>query len=317
MAVPLAKLADSRAYRKRFFVLFALLTSVLGILLSFTIHMLAFNLFLYLLMAVFHQQAMVFYNSLLGGFESKGTASGVGVAFGYLGSALSLLFLAEFLKVPEVFYQTALIFLLLSLPAIFSLPNPPQKTTISLRKELKDKKFLLLVLAILSLTEVANTLIAMMGIYLKHAYGLEDREIYKVIGLSALGGVFGGLLFGKLTDRLKARLLFPLGFILWSLFLIVLYLAPKELLLFVGFLGGLSLSHLWTTSRVVLLELFPLETVSLRMSFLSLSERIASTTGLWVWSLFMLLTGNDYKLSALLMVVFPVVGIFFYLFSRR
>jgi Permeases of the major facilitator superfamily len=163
-------------------------------------------------MAVFHQQAMVFYNSLLGGFESKGTASGVGVAFGYLGSALSLLFLAEFLKVPEVFYQTALIFLFLSLPAILLLPNPPQKTSISLRKELKDRRFLLLVLAILSLTEVANTLIAMMGIYLKHAYGLEDREIYKVIGLSALGGVFGGLLFGKLTDRLKARRLFPLGF---------------------------------------------------------------------------------------------------------
>lgn len=317
MAVPLAKLADSRAYRKRFFVLFTLFTSVLGILLSFTLHMPTFNLFLYLLMAVLHQQAMVFYNSLLSGFESKGTASGVGVAFGYLGSTLSLLFLAEFLKVPYVFYQTALIFLFLSLPAIFSLPNPPQKTTISLRRELKDRKFLLLVLAILSLTEVANTLIAMMGIYLKHACGLEEQEIYKVIGLSALGGVFGGLLFGKLTDRLKARRLFPLGFILWSLFLIVLYLAPKELLLFVGFLGGLSLSHLWTTSRVVLLELFPLETVSLRMSFLSLSERIASTTGLWVWSLFMLLTGNDYKLSALLMVVFPVVGIFFYLFSRR
>jgi UMF1 family MFS transporter len=84
MAVPLAKLADSRAYRKRFFVLFTLLTSVLGILLSFTIHIPTLNLFLYLLVAVFHQQAMVFYNSLLGGFESKGTASGVGVAFGYL-----------------------------------------------------------------------------------------------------------------------------------------------------------------------------------------------------------------------------------------
>jgi UMF1 family MFS transporter len=226
-------------------------------------------------MAVFHQQAMVFYNSLLGGFESKGTASGVGVAFGYLGSALSLLFLAEFLKVPEVFYQTALIFLFLSLPAIFLLPNIPQKTTISLRKELKDRKFLLLVLAILSLTEVANTLIAMMGIYLKHAYGLEDREIYKVIGLSALGGVFGGLLFGKLTDRLKARRLFPLGFIFWSLFLIVLYLAPKELLLFVGFLGGLSLSHLWTTSRVLLLELFPFGNC-LSSDVLSFSERTHS-----------------------------------------
>jgi MFS-type transporter involved in bile tolerance (Atg22 family) len=98
MAVPLAKLADSRAYRKRFFVLFTLLTSVLGILLSFTLHIPTLNLFLYLLMAVFHQQAMVFYNSLLGGFESKGTASGVGVAFGYLGSALSLLFSGRILK---------------------------------------------------------------------------------------------------------------------------------------------------------------------------------------------------------------------------
>jgi Permeases of the major facilitator superfamily len=140
MAVPLAKLADSWAYRKHFFVLFTLLTSVFGILLSFTIHMPAFNLFLYLLMAVFHQQAMVFYNSLLGGFESKGTASGVGVAFGYLGSALSLLFLAEFLKVPEVFYQTALIFLFLSLPAILLLPNPPQKTSHKPTKRAKGQE---------------------------------------------------------------------------------------------------------------------------------------------------------------------------------
>ncbi len=317
MAVPLAKFADSRAYRKHFFTLFTVLTSVFGFLLSATFHIPTFNFFIYLLMAVFHQQAMVFYNSLLGGFESRGTASGVGVAFGYIGSALSLLLLTKFLKAPEVFYLTALLFLFLSLPAFFFLPNPFERTSVSLQRELKNKKFVFLILAILSLTEVANTLIAMMGIYLKHAYLLEDQDIYKVIGLSALGGVFGGLLFGKLTDKLKAQRLFPLGFFLWSLFLIGLFFAPRNTLLFVGFLGGLSLSHLWTTSRVILLELFPLETVSLRMSFLSLGERIASTTGLWAWSGFMLLTDNDYKLSALLMVIFPAAGLIFYLLSRR
>jgi len=172
-------------------------------------------------------------------------------------------------------------------------------------------------LAVLSLTEVANTLIAMMGIYLREAFGLKQGEIYRVIGLSALGGVLGGLVFGRLTDRYGAKRLFPLGFLLWIGFLLFLFFVPKDFVLALGLLGGLCLSHLWTTSRVLLIENFPEEDVSVRMSFLSLSERIASTTGLWVWSFFMLLTENNYRLSALFMMVFPLLGVLLYWSSRR
>ncbi|WP_448583807.1 MFS transporter [Thermocrinis sp.] len=317
VALPLAKIADSKAFRKQFFTLFTLLTVLLGVLLSLSAFHPQKNLFIYLCMVVFHQQAMVFYNSLLAGLSQRGFASGFGVAFGYLGSSISLIFLANWLKVPDVFYQASFIFLILALPAIVSLPNLPFRKRVSVREITKGKKFLLLILSILSLTEVANTLVAMMGVYLKNVFTLEEREIYRVIGLSAFGGVLGGIIFGKLTDKLGARTLFPLGFLFWSFFLILLFFIPKDFVLILGLMGGLSLSHLWTTSRVLLIERFPIEEVSVRMSFLSLTERIASTTGLWAWSGFMFLTSNNYKLSALLMVVFPAVGIVFYVLSRR
>jgi len=197
------------------------------------------------------------------------------------------------------------------------LSNPKERERVSIREVLRDKKFLLLILSILSLTELANTLIAVMGIYLREVYSLRDVEIYRIIGLSALGGVLGGVFFGRLSDKFGVKKVFPVGFFLWVAFVLLLYFIPRELLLLVGFWAGISLAHLWTTSRVYIIESFPTSQVSLRFSFLSLTERIASTTGLITWSFFLLITGDNYRLSALLMVVFPIVGFVIYLASRR
>ncbi|WP_245810120.1 MFS transporter [Hydrogenobacter hydrogenophilus] len=308
VALHLGKLADSRGIRKHFFALFSLLTALFCALLTLLTNMPWIALFVYSLMAISHQQALVFYNSMLLSFEKRGIASGLGVSVGYISSAFTLLFLAKEMHIPKVFLYASLLFVLLSTPALFFLKNPPYREKVSLREVFKDKKFMLAIISILSLTEVANTLIAMMGIYLKKVYGLEDENIYKVIGLSALGGVMGGVLFGKLSDKIQAHKLFPMGFFLWSFFLIILYFAPKGAILPVGFLAGLSLAHLWTTSRLFIMEKFPQTQVSVRLSFLSLTERIASTTGLFTWSLFLYITGDDYRLSALFMLVFPTMG---------
>lgn len=273
-------------------------------------------LLVYCMMAVFHQQALVFYNSMLLSFDSRGLASGLGVAVGYISSAIALVFLARLMSVPDVFFQASFLFALLVLPSLLLLPNPPQRERVEIKEVLKDRKFLLTILAILSLTEVANTLIAMMGIYLKRVYGFEDTQIYRIIGLSAFGGVVGGVVFGKLADRWGASKLFPMGFFFWSFFLALLYFTPKHLTLVVGFLAGLSLAHLWTTSRLFVIENFPQTQVSVRLSFLSLTERIASTSGLFAWSLLLYLTGDNYRLSALLMIVFPLLGFIIFRKSR-
>ncbi len=309
--------ADRKALRKPFFTLFSFLTVLFTLLLFPSYGTPLLSLFFFYCLLIFHQQSMVFYNSLLLDFSSRGLASGVGVAFGYMGSALALTLLAEHLKEPELYLLVGVLVLLLSLPSWIVLENPSQRGEFSLGEVLRDRVFLLFLVSLLTLTEVANTLVAMMGVYLREVFSLGNLQIYRVIGLSALGGILGGLFWGKLTDLFGVRRVFLVGFLLWPSFLLLLFLASEEVLLLVGLFGGFCLSHLWTTSRVFVVNEFPKESVSVRMSFLSLTERMASTVGLGLWGLFLLLTGDDYRLSALLMGLLPLIGLFFYLLSRQ
>ncbi len=313
IALQLGKLADARGIRKHLFVVFALGVSLLcagiGGVQSYPL----LALFLFLTMAISHQQALVFYNTLLMDFEKRGTVSGLGVSFGYIGSAFALLFLANYLREPMVYFAVAGIYLLFLTPSVLFLPNPAdRKEDISIKLIIRDKKFLALILSILSITEVANTLISMMGVYLRETYGLGNVEIYKVIGMSAVGGILGGLFWGRLIDAFGVKRIFPLGFFLWIVFLFFLPLVPEGLVILAGLIAGVSLAHIWTCSRVYILEEFPSEESSVRLSFLSITERVASMGGLLAWAFFLLITDDNYRLSALLMSIFPLVGVFIY-----
>ncbi len=317
IALYLGKVADRKALRKIFFVVFGISVAFLcvGVGLFYSFPFIALGFFL--LMAVAHQQAFVFYNSMLLGFDSRGFTSGMGVAFGYIGSALALITLAGHLKEPEVYFLTGSLFLVLSAPAFLFLKNPTLRTEVRLGEVFRDRRFLLAVFTILTLTEVANTMIAMMGIYLREVYGFGREYIYRVIGLSALGGVIGGILWGALADRVGVRRVFPAGFFIWSVFLLSLPHIPGSLIVPAGFLAGLSLSHIWTTSRVFILSEFPEGEASVRLSFLSLTERVASTTGLLTWSFLLTVTGDNYRLSAGLMALFPLLGLILFVLYLR
>lgn len=317
LALQLGRIADSRGLRKQFFALFGSAVVLLCASLGLSYQNPALSLLLFVLLTVSHQQTFVFYNSLLLGFAKRGFTSGAGVALGYVASALSLIFLAGHLSGAELYFVVSLLFFLLLLPSLFFLKNPSQRSGARIRDMFRDRRFLLLVLALLSLTEVANTMTAMMGIYLREVYALSAGEIYRVIGFSALGGVVGGVLWGHLTDLLGARRTFPAGFALWILFLLILPAVPPSLILPLGFLAGVSLAHLWTTSRVLILSEFPEGEASLRLSFLSLTERIASTSGLTLWAVFLTLSNDNYRLSAVLMVIFPLIGVGLYLLYLR
>ncbi len=319
-SIYIGKIADEKGYRKNFFILFSLFTflSILCIYFSHEFYIVA--LVLFLLSAIFHQQAFVFYNSLLLDFENKGFTSGLGVSFGYVGSAIALIFFADNLEIPAIFLVASLIFIVFSFPSFIYLENPPIKKTqgIKLKEIFKDTKFLLVIVSILMLTEVANTIISMMGVYLKFVFNLESKEIYKIVGFSAIGGIIGGIFWGYIVEKFKINKIFPLAFPLWIIAIITGYLISKEFLIPLGLFIGFALSHLWTTSRVFLIENFPREEISIRMSFLSLSERIATSLGLIFWATALLITSNNYRLSFLLMIVFPLTSlIIFYIFLKK
>ena len=100
IAIRLSKVADYRGLRKNFFSLFSLLVPLICFALYLSFHKVELNLFLYLLLAIIHQLTMLFYNSLLKIFETKGTASGFGVALGDVGSAIALILFAPRLSPP-------------------------------------------------------------------------------------------------------------------------------------------------------------------------------------------------------------------------
>ncbi len=314
-ALKIGNLADIKGLRKQLFSLFATLTALFCFFLGFLTEYPILSLIVFSLMSITHQQSFVFYNSLLLNFENKGFVSGVGVTFGYIGSAVALIFFARFLNIPEVYFFTGLIFILFSLPSILFLGNPHIKQKFNLKEIFKDKRFILTILSILTLTEVANTLIAMMSVYLKNVYNLDNLNIYKVIGFSAVGGILGGIFWGKMVDIFNPNRIFPFGFFMWSLFFIFLPFVNVDFILVIGFYAGFILAHLWTVSRIYLIKNFPESQVSTRMSFLSLTERIASTSGLFIWAFFLAITGDNYKLSAFLMFIFPIIG--FFVFSLK
>ncbi len=311
-ALKIGNLADKKGLRKQLFSIFLMLTALFCFLLGFLTEYPIISLIIFSLMSIFNQQSFVFYNSLLLNFENKGFVSGIGVAFGYIGSAVTLIFLARFLNIPNVYFYTAFIFVLLSLPSILFLDNPSVKQDFDLKEIIRDKKFMLTIISILTLTEVANTLISMMSIYLKNVYNLDELKIYKVIGFSAIGGIFGGIFWGKMVDIFHPNRIFSLGFLMWSLFFIILPFVTVDFILIVGFYAGFILSHLWTVSRIYIIKNFPPYQVSTRMSFLSLTERIASTSGLFIWAFFLAITGDNYKISAFLMFIFPLIGFFIF-----
>jgi len=308
VALLLGWIADRRGLRKPFFVFFSLLTALMSGVLGASYGIPYLALAVFLILAVSHQQAFVFYNTLLLNFRARGETSGYGVALGYVGSAISLLLLAKYLKDPEVYYAVAVLFLLLSSPAMLTLPNPASGGDIRLSEVLKDRKFIFFIVCVLSMTEVANTLIAMIGVYLREVYSLRDEQIYRVIGLSALGGVAGGVFWGKMAELTGVRRVFPAGFAMWSVLLFALPFVPESFILLLGLCFGFALSHLWTTGRVFLLEQFGQETASMRLSFLSLTERIASTTGLTLWAFLLHMTDGNFRLSAGFMGIFPLLG---------
>ncbi len=260
-----------------------------------------------------HQQSVAFYNSMIASFEDKSFASGLGVAVGYLTAGVVLGIFHNYLGGKENLLIAFFLILITSLALYLLVPEPNFSESYSLKDLISDKRFLLFILSFFFIAEVGHSTVVLMGLFLKDVLNLSEAQIYKVMGISALGGVAGGLFWGFLGKRISSRKLFILGFFLWIGFLLSVYRISEEIVLFVGLLGGLSLAHLWTISRSLIAEEFSRGRIAGLFSLMSLSDRLSSTVGLWIWSFSLILSGGDMRVSALIMIAFPIIGFFLYL----
>lgn len=311
LAIIVSKYADKFAKRKPLF-LASVAFSATSLLILSKSNTLFSALIVFFFVNLFYQQSLVLYNSLLPSVsneENKSFSSGVGVALGYVGGAVGLYLISKVSSTEAfAFILVAFIFFLFSTPTGLFVKEKPFKAVsgVSIKRILKDKKFLFFILSCLFLTEAAHTIIIFMSIYLDKVYEMDRHNIVIVIATAALVAALGSPLIGKISDRVGASKVFNLLFPAWAGAFCIFPFMPKSFVYTMGITFGLLLATLWTTIRPVLLELSPKEEVATRFAFLSISERMAAIIGPLWWGFIVKVI--DYKIATLSLAFFPLIG---------
>lgn len=317
----LGKFADKHGLKLKIFKISILAIFSLLVALSFA-NNLIYALFIFFILNISYQTALIFYNSILNNLSKKNNISfisGLGVGIGYIGGILALVITNLTQKEPHnILMFTAIIFAIFSFPSLFLLKIDVPKINVnfSLKSLLKDKTFLLFIISIFFLTDAIHGVIIFMSLYLHKVFAFETGQVISVIALAGIFAVISAPFIGKLCDyifnpikSLKYIILF------WFFGFLALIISNKYIIYIVGAIFGILIASSWTLLRVILIKISPSEQISSRFALFSASSKFASILSPLIWGI-ITYTFNDsilsYKLSVLAISIFPLIGFFIY-----
>ncbi|MDQ7056594.1 MAG: MFS transporter [Persephonella sp.] len=314
------KMADEKGLKDRFFKLFVI--GVIFLIFSlYFIKSLIPALTLFLFMNILYQQSLIFYNSLLediSGGKNRGVVSGSGIGIGYVGGVVSLL-LANYLSdtPSQTFLITAIIFSLFALPSLIFVKIPKRRTVpVNIRELFREKRFFLFLLSVLFLTDAAHGLIIFMSVYLNKVFNMSQSEIVNIIAFAGIFAIVSAPVAGYILDKISPAEFMKFLFIGWITGFIFLFFSNSTTIYLVGIMFGILLSSLWTTIRLVVIEISPYEQLTTRFALMALSERMASIVSPLTWGVIIFFLGENvfsYKIAAITLSVFPLIGFLIYL----
>ena len=310
-------ISDHSTKKKFFLFLFTVTCCIsLGLMALVPTSMMVLLLVLFIISNFSYEAGQPFYNSLLYSVADGKDArfiSGIGVAFGYIGSVVGMIIVLPFVtgemfginiafihgggKVAS-FLPTAILFFLFSLPLFLSVK---EKKVVSVKKvTLKDgykdvwegisqtKKYpgvLRFLIADYFFEDAVTTVILNIGIYCSIVIGLAEAEITKFLIISTLSAVIGSFIIGKIAQYWSLKYLLQVIILGWITALTIFLFTDQ--IIFVWILGsvvGILLGGLWTTSRPMLGELVPKDQLGRFFGLFSLSGRAAAVVGPLVWT---------------------------------
>lgn len=225
-----------------------------------------------------YQAALTFYNALLPVVappHRRGWVSGLGTALGYAGLPLAFLVGRAVSRGPlgleGTFLLCAGLFLVGTVPLWLLVKDDPARARAaagprvrlvdSLRWVASQPTLRLLLLANFVAADVMNTLIAHVYLYLKNHVGLgADRAVDGMVALS-MTALVGGLVVGKLVDRLRPARVFATAAGLLVVALLASAAWPRDAVSIVGLVvaGGLGVAATWTVGRQLVIAVAPPE----------------------------------------------------------
>lgn len=278
-----------------------------------------------------YQVGTVFYDALLPQLvsrQSRGQVSGMGAAFGYLGSMAGLLCLWPFVKQggPQAaFLPSAAFFMLFALPSFVLIKDEEPKTTVSLGEAAR-----------LAMVRVAatfrtirnhaaiwrylwasffsacaiNTILVFMALYTRKVLGFTQADVVKFFLFSQVFAFAGAFIISRGIPILGAKRVLMLIWMGWiaALGLVAVNLSAKWLWV-AGPAIGFCLGATWSTSRVLIMELAKTEEVGEMLGLCGLVSRVASIIGPLVWGAIVWKPGN-YQLAVMVQMLLLGIGVF-------
>ena len=284
------------------------------------------SLGLFILANIAYQAGIQFYDALLPEVsteENRGTIGGYGVGIGYLGSYIGVgvgLLLFNKIGYTGVFQIAAALFLLFALPCFFfvrerinprarrfSLDSIPQafqqvkNTLLHVQRYPGVARFLI---GRIFYTDPINTVITIMGLYVTNlavSRGLssEDGQVraqYILLGAITFA-VLGGLLWGRVVDRIGPKRALDIILITWIVVFILISLMgflglPLVAFYFISAIAGFALGGTWASDRPYMQRISPPAKLGEFYGLYGMVGRFSAITGPLIWAVSLFVSGR-------------------------
>ena len=267
------------------------------------------SVFLFIMSLIGFNLGSVVYDALLISVstkENRGRISGLGVAFGYVGSLIGFgvatILQNQGLGYLEIFRSVALLFLIFSLPTFFFVK---EKKLTSVKSEIKLSESLVIVIKswkhsrqYKGLTrflvgrffyaDAINTLISgLLAVYLVEEAGLTPEDSQGILAIAIVVSIIGGYVFGRAADVYGPRILTLISLICWMVSLSLAIIATEFdqlwLIYVTGVLGGFNIGGIFAVDRVFMTRLSPEKHLGEFYGLYSTVGRFATILGPLLW----------------------------------
>ena len=315
----LGGIADRCGLRKRFLAVYvAVCLASVSLLATVGPGMVLAGFILFVIANIGFEGGLVFYNAYLPDItppEERGTVSGYGFGWGYLGSALGLILALIFIQVlfpgriEAVWLLVAGFFLLFAIPAFRNLPSD-QGGDMRVREAAVwgTRRFLVTVREVWALRDIRRflasyffyidgilTVIVMAGVIATETFGFGQTDtiiLFLVVQFSAMAGA---LTLAKPTDRLGPKKVLTGVLVMWVIAGIAAYFVQSTAVFYgLAIVAGLGLGSVQSASRAYLSLMIPRGREAEIFGFYAFCGRTSSVLGpvLFGWATF-LAAGNQ------------------------
>lgn len=263
--------------------------------------------------------------------QNRGWVSGIGISAGYLGSFIAIglgALLLDRFGHAGVFRGIAVLFLLFAIPTFVFVRERPRPAAAGAPPAIRTSARHLVaawrrarrvpgvarfLVGRFFYTDAVNTLIGgFLTIYVIEELDFSDGEVQTLLALAIVGAMAGGLIGGRLVDRLGPRALLHGAIHTWiaaiTLGIVAAEADVRWLVWSLGVLGGLALGTTWAADRVYMARLSPPDLLGEFYGLYATVGRFATVLGPLLWGIIVSVLGFPRSIAMAVLVVFLVVG---------